>query len=108
MVRLFIALAACLSIRADVISNLTSFWEMNVTDADRIAWDSKGSAHGTYFGSAFNAPGTIFGSGWYRGAGTQTPFDSGGLSIPGSLVNTGTSSFAYCIWVRRSSTAADT
>lgn len=80
---------------------------MDVNANDRIAWDSKGSAHGTYFGTAFNAASTIFGGGWYRGAGTQVPFNSGGMSVPGSTVATGSNSFAYCIWVRRSSTASD-
>jgi len=89
------------------ITALTSFWEMNVTATDRIAWDSKGSAHGTYYGQAFNADTSIFGGGWHRGSGTQLPFDSGGMTMPGSTVATGASSFAYCSWIRRTSTSSD-
>lgn len=108
MVRVvLISLLSCLALRADAITQITSFWEMNVTDADRIAYDSKGSAHGEYFGTAFNADTSIFGGGWHRGAGTQLPFNSGGLSMPGATVATGTSSFAYCNWSRRSSTNGD-
>lgn len=90
-----------------VIQKLTSFWEMNVNNADRIAWDSKGNAHGTYFGTNFNSTNAIFGSGWYRGEGVQTPYNSGGLSVPGALVDSGTGSFAYCTWVRRGAVSSD-
>lgn len=91
----------------DAVSSLTSLWEMNVTATDRIAWDSKGNAHGTYFSTNFAADTTMFGSGWHRIAGAQTPYNSGGLSVPGARVDTGTGSFSYCTWVRPSSTAND-
>lgn len=102
---LFLLAMACHGQTA--ITQLTSFWEMDITDADRIAWDSKGTAHGTYFGTNFNADTTMFGSGWYRGAGTQLPYNSGGVSVPGSLIDTGSNSFSYCTWVKPSSTASD-
>lgn len=102
-----LTLACSIAYGQTAITALTSFWEMNVTDADRIAWDSKGAAHGTYFGTAFNSTTNIFGTGWYRGAGTQLPFNSGGLSVPGGLVDTGSNSFAYCTWIRPSTDAGD-
>ena len=90
------------------ITQLTSFWEGNVNATDRIMWDSKGSAHGVYVGASnFRTDTTMFGSGWYRAAGTTTPYNSGAMTVPGATVDTGTGSFAYCTWVRPSSTAND-
>ena len=50
-------------LRADAISQLTAFWEMNPALPDRILWDSHGSKHGFATGYGVEAPGTIFGGG---------------------------------------------
>ncbi len=91
----------------NAINNLTSLWEMNVNTTDRIAWDSKGNAHGTYIGQGLQPQTSMFGSGWSRAAGTQTPYNSGSMSVPGGLVNTGNNSFTYAIWTRHSTPASD-
>lgn len=107
MVKILFLLISVSAFGQTAITQLTSFWEMDVTTTDKIAWDSKGSAHATYFGNALNADTSIFGGGWHRTAGTQTPHNSGGMSAPGETVAKGSNSFAYCVWVRRSATYQD-
>lgn len=100
-------LFSCACYGQTAITQLTSFWEGNVSATDRVMWDSKGNAHGVYVGGALTADTTMFGSGWYRGAGTQTPYNSGAMTVPGATVDTGAGSFAYCIWVRPSASYGD-
>jgi hypothetical protein len=96
--KLLLLLCVATSLGAQTaITELTSFWEMDITSVDRIAWDSKGSAHGYYWGKGMTLPASIFGGGIH----TVLSGNQGGLGITGSLVNP-TGSFAYGVWCRHS------
>lgn len=79
-----------------VVQNLTSFWEMNVSPTDKIAWDHKSEAHAFYTGKGMSPQTSIFGSGLKS---TISSSAQGGLSVPGSRINTD-GSFTYAMWVR--------
>lgn len=76
------------------ITQLSSYWQANVTSTDSILWDSKGLRHGMHIGLGLDLPGTVFGGGI-----RQTPGVRGGVSVPASLVNT-IGSFSYGVWCR--------
>lgn len=82
------------------ISELTSYWEMDITTADRVLWDSKGSAHGLYIGIGLTPQTSIFGGGTkVVGIAPTNDGTRGGLLIPPALVNS-FGSFAYAFWCR--------
>lgn len=84
------------------ITELTAFWEGNVTAADRILWDSKGSAHGMYWGKGITLPASVFSGGVNT---VLASGEQGGMGVPGALVvQSGT--FAYGVWCRH--TGSDT
>ena len=87
------------------ISSLTSFWEPGTSD--RIMWDHKGNAQGMYVGLGYQTPGTIFGAGFSRAAGTQVPQNSGAMAVPASLVDTGGGSWCYAAWIIPGTSASD-
>jgi len=74
------------------ISELTAYWKMEVSNEDRILWDSHGSKHGHYTGTGMQLPATIFGRGVEQSASAV-----GGFSIPADMVNT-SGSFAIGVW----------
>lgn len=93
---LFIAASFPLSAQT-AITALTSFWEMDVDTADRIAFDSRGGRHGMFVGKGMVAPGTIFGGGVQGTSGIV-----GGMSIaPNFFPASGTGrSYTWAVWTR--------
>lgn len=103
-------LASAMSLRAQsAISSISSFWEMDT--ADRIAWDSKGSAHGMYVGPGFTPLSTIFGSGiqidtTFTTAASSGPSSDGGagVRIPIKLLDVAGHTFCFAFWARHNGT----
>lgn len=77
---------------------------MDVTTADRILWDYKGTAHGLYTGIGLTPQTNIFGGGTkVVGIANTNDGTRGGLLIPSALVNS-VGSFAFGFWCRHDGT----
>lgn len=84
------------------ISQLTAFWEFDVTATDRIGWDSHGSKHAMYVGSGLSVTGDIF-SGGFLSTGISGS-SLGGMSVPSALFNP-SGTFCFGTWAKQNNGA---